>query len=159
MEKQWKMKWFKFLIYVELFLSAVSSLFGAYLYLTGAHYGTGMADAVYTYYGMGLRVFDRIIGVYCIALAVFTIIVRQRLAKYKAGAPALYLTLLVLRAVYTLVYIVGVYRLTGIFVAGAYPSQLTPEDIFGAIFGFTLIIAAFFANKTYFDKRASLFVN
>ena len=51
-----KMKWFKFVIWVQLFLAALSSLYTAFSLFTGSAY-LGSADTIYSYYP-GLKASD-----------------------------------------------------------------------------------------------------
>ena len=85
------MKWYKFIIYVQLFLGALSNVINGFMCLTGAHYGSGMADYIYDYYGFGLRIIDILMGVVSIGLAVIAVLVRQQLARYKKNSPMMYL--------------------------------------------------------------------
>ena len=82
------MKWFKFIIYVQLFLSALGNLILGIGLLAGTAYGeySGLVYAV----APALRAVDVVIGLALLALAAAAIVVRQRLARYLGrGAPAL----------------------------------------------------------------------
>lgn len=45
--QQLSMKWYNFVIWFQLFVSALFSLYNAVRYFTGAHYGEGSAELVY----------------------------------------------------------------------------------------------------------------
>ena len=80
------MKWYKALIYVILFLSALMNAAYGITLLTGAHYD-GMAALVYMAFG-SLRTLDGFVGLLSIALAVAAIVTRQKLA-HLGGKPML----------------------------------------------------------------------
>lgn len=57
--QQFPMKWFKFIIYFQLFLTMVTCVINAITYFSGLHYGGTMdAAMVYAYYGTGLKIID-----------------------------------------------------------------------------------------------------
>ncbi|MGM9536733.1 MAG: zinc ribbon domain-containing protein [Candidatus Onthomonas sp.] len=144
------MKWFKFIIYFQLFLSAITSLISGVSCLTGANYSTtGLVtpEEVYSTFP-GLRVVDLIVGVGVLVLAVLAIVVRQKLAHYRQGAPELYLTLLGADIALSVFYIVAASAVLGGPVLDA--STVSELVVSAVMIG---------ANKVYFDKRAELFVN
>ena len=158
------MKWYKFVIWVQLFLSALVSVGSALLLLTGAQYGHD-SDLAYSMIG-GLRVVDIIFA------AVFAIYVRQRLAGFKKGAPELYLRFIIIANVisisYNLIVVwLAVSTLTR-FLPGAnffdalgmlLESSSTQASLFQLVVSVIAVIVMYFLNRTYFNKRAHLFVN
>ncbi len=85
------MKWYKFVIYFQLFAGAVLYVYDAFQYATGMVYGgfqtAGMVFTVYP----GLQFLNYGMTAVSLALAVFAIVLRQRLARFKANAfPSLY---------------------------------------------------------------------
>lgn len=164
------MKWYKFVIWVQLFLSALVSAGSAFLLLTGAQYG-GDSDLAYSMIG-GLRVVDIIFALAQIGIAVFAIYVRQQLAGFKKGAPELYLRFIIIANVvsisYNLIVVwLAVSTLTR-FLPGAnffdalgmlLESSSTQASLFQLIVSVIAVIVMYFLNRTYFNKRAHLFVN
>lgn len=146
---QFPMKWFKFIIYFQLFLTMVTCVFNAITFFTGLHYGSAMdAAMVYAYYGMGLKVVDIIFGLIYIGIGVFAFLVRQKLAHFKKKAPQRYIGLLISTLAANLLYMMIVSILTGMFLLDA--------STIGNIIGNVIMIVI---NWIYFQKRTSLFIN
>lgn len=146
----YSMKWFKFVIYFQLFLSGLTSLISGVSCLTGANYSTtGLVtpEEVYSTFP-GLRAVDLIMGVGLLALAALAIVVRQKLAHYRRGAPKLYLMLLGANIALSALYI-----LAGSVMLG---TLLLDASTISELVVSTVMIGA---NKVYFDKRAELFAN
>lgn len=143
------MKWYKFVIWFQLFAGALTGLATGIATITGATYGE-YADLVYMLYD-GLKVIDVLYGVTLIALAAGYLYVRQELARFKAGAPYHYIQLLVAVTVLPIVYLLAATVVTGIDL----DELLGVSMIAGILANVTLAIV----SKYYFDRRASLFVN
>lgn len=151
---QYKMKWFKFLIYFALFLGAFVNLVFGFNYISGGIYfsqsnGQVTADTVYSVYGMGLKALDVIYGIVMLALAGFGIYTRSRLAKYKANAPMCVYVLYGAGTALTFVYNIALLAVTGlnqIFTVNSITSLITA-------------VVVILLNRKYFSKRASLFIN
>lgn len=136
--KQLGMKWFHFLIYFVLWLNAIVCAIEGVAVLAVS---TGTLDTVY--------------GVAMIAFALFCIITRSRLAKFKKGAPGN------LYAFYIFgnIVILLAYNIASLVLAGALnelPAMLLDPEFIGNIVGTIIILAI---NKVYFGKRKHLFVN
>ena len=144
-----QMKWYKFIIWVQLFLSALSLVGTGLMLLTGAHYGDAKG-LVYLVYG-GLQAVDIIFAIVFVALAVCCIIVRMNLAKFKKGAPTQYLTLLGANIAAQLVYALALAAITQVNVFQAMDSSAIVQIISSIV----MIIL----SKIYFDKREHLFTN
>lgn len=149
------MKWYKFLIYFALFFTVFSCIVNCVSLFTGAHYdalvtayygeGAGGSELIYQTYP-GIKIVDRVYGALGIIMAVVTLIMRSRLAKFKTKAAYQYI-------IYLLIFVV----------------LTTAYDICSAIIiksaDFTLVgadaalVARFFLEKLYFSKREHLFVN
>lgn len=142
------MKWYKFIIYVQLFLGALSNVVNGFMCLTGAHYGSGMADYIYDYYGFGLRIVDILMGVVSIGLAVIAVLVRQQLARYKKNSPMMYLGYVGITAVVSIVYTLFASLVVGML--------LFDSSTVSSLISSILIIVL---SITYFKKREHLFVN
>ncbi|MBR5093949.1 MAG: zinc-ribbon domain-containing protein [Oscillospiraceae bacterium] len=151
------MKWYKFIIYFQLFANAVSNVLNAGASFTGLHYSdtdpVGAAARTYASYP-ALKVLDWSYGFACLALAVFAILVRSSLANFKRQGPRLYYLLLIANLV------VGVldYVLAGV---------ISGVELSGALAGSSLALLGsgcatlimLILTKIYFDHRKDLFKN
>ena len=151
---EYKMKWYKFLIYFALFFGAFINFVFGFNYITGGIYfvqsdGQVSADMVYNVYGAGLKVLDVIEGIMMIAIAAFGIYTRIRLAKYKANAPMCVYILYGAGAGLTLLYNIALLAVTGL-------NQLTTVS---GITSLAVSVGFVLLNYAYFTKRKSLFVN
>ena len=145
------LKWYKFVIYVQLFAMAVVNLINGIYCLTGGHY-QGMADTVYEMLPTMLPL-DTAYGVLAIALAVFALVVRGQLANWKAAAPKLYLLLLSLNLGVSLLYNVAA---VAVVVNAGLPFNYNPN--YGTLISSTVTSVVMIAcNAVYFKKRAHLF--
>ena len=88
-QKELGMKWFHFVIYFQLFVSALVGLWNGFQLLTGRIYGEN-TDRVYSYFS-GLKGVDTIIGICYIAIAIFALVTRFMLADFKKCGPAMYI--------------------------------------------------------------------
>lgn len=154
MYKKYNMKWYKFLIYFLLFASALANLASGISNITGGIYasqsaGEVTADMVYSTFGSALKAADVILGIATIAIAVFTIYTRFRLAKYKANAPMCICIFYVANAALSLIYKVAATIITG-------------ENMVLNVSGIVSIIVTVvvvFLNHVYFSIRRELFIN
>lgn len=140
------MKWYKFLIYFELFGGAVINFVDGVNYCTGNIYTRrGLTAAqVYGLFGSALKVADIGFGIAMIALAAFGIYTRFRLAKFKKNGPVCLYLAYVFSLVFGLVY--------GIVVSGIIGTNSL--NIVSMIPTIVLLIC----NYIYFNKRKELFV-
>lgn len=141
------MKWYQFVIYVQLFLAAIAKGFEGIRTMTGKQYGDDK-NLVYLFYGSGLKVTDILYGIVCIGFAVAAILVRQMLAKKKVNAPKYYL----LYSGMTTVAALGYSILFFIFTKQS--SQIISAVISLIVIGIYIVL-----NYVYFQKRNHLFVN
>ena len=141
------MKWFKFIIYFQLFASMLMLIRDGYMAATGAHYG-GDAEFIYALWP-SLKTTDILYAIICFALAAFALYVRMSLAKYKEQGPKLYLTLLICNLVFPFLYLAAASLTTGISM-----SELFSADLIGGALALIILI---FVNKKYFNKRRHLF--
>ena len=111
MEKQFEkpMKWYKFVIYFQLFAAAVFNVGAGIIFFTGSHYGLDSFE-LKLFYGVlsNLKTLDICMGIVSIFLAVFAIIVRQKLAHFDEQGPKLYLSYQLITVGANLLYIVKV---------------------------------------------------
>ncbi len=166
MEKTKKqgMKWFHFLIYFWIWLKVISNVFSGISYLIRVYNKNFIlfAEELYTSYPV-LQHADLIVGVVSLLFAILFLVARFRLAKFKKGAPALYIkvnyTILFLNVVFsTCLDIVN-------FFASETAMQASPIHLFlistivSAILTFALNFLIYKLQKIYFKKREHLFVN
>lgn len=149
LEPEQGMKWFKFIIYVQLFLSMLSQVSSAILIFAGSQYGED-ADYIYFLYD-GLKAVDVIFGILSLGLAVLALAARQALARFKANGPKLYFTFLIANIVVGLIYIILVSIVTGVSM-----SMLVDTDLIAQLVTSAILLGV---NIVYFRKRTHLFVN
>ena len=147
-EVKYPMKWFKFLIYFGLFVGAIANAAFGVLYLTGFIYDIssgeeGVHELVYAFFS-NLKTVDVVFGVLFIALAVFGIYTRFRLAGYKKNGPACLIATYAASAIISFAYMLIVCIILGDF----------SDSDFGSI---VTSIAMIVLNYIYFKKRKSLF--
>ena len=145
------MAWFKFIIYFQLWAGAVLNFLNGIQALNGSQYSMQGVDAdlVYSVFP-GLETADMFYGIMALAMAVFAIVVRFRLAGYNSDGPNLYLAYLGAGIAISLIY--------GIWASSA----LSVEDItiniwpslIGSMIGSGIMLAC---NAVYFGKRKDLF--
>lgn len=145
--QQLPMKWYHFVIWFQLFASALASVYSAFMYFTGAHYGEGNAELVYLFYGNGLRILDIVMGICSVICIAWAIYARQQLRHYKRQAPTVYITYLGFNAVIVIVYLVFVLAITQEFL-------LDVKNVTNLVTSIVMIVL----NRVYFQKRSSLFV-
>ena len=140
------MKWFKFIIYFQLWAGMLVNLVTAGKYFTGAYY-EGNAEMVYRFFP-ALQPLDIVMGVFCLALAVYAVIVQRALAKFRAKGPMMYYLMYIVNTAVTVLYLI-----IGSIIIGQ--SAFTAE-VAGSIIGSIVML---FVNIPYFNNRKHLFVN
>ena len=140
------MKWFKFIIYFQLWAGMLVNLVTAGKYFTGAYY-EGNAEMVYRFFP-ALQPLDIVMGVFCLALAVYAVVVQRALAKFRAKGPMMYYLMYIVNTAVTVLYLI-----IGSIIIGQ--SAFTAE-VAGSIIGSLVMI---FINIPYFNNRKHLFVN
>ena len=122
--------------------------------MTGAHYtdstGENYADWIYDVFS-GLKAIDIIMGVICIALAIYALFVRAMLAEYKQIGPKLFIAMYAIDIVTMLIYAILVACVTSLSIGDV----MTIIDIKDVVINIFWIVI----NKIYFDNRKHLFVN
>ena len=140
------MKWFKFIIYFQLWASMLVYLVTAGKYLTGAYY-EGSAEMVYDFFP-ALQPLDIVMGVFCLALAVYAVVVQRALAKFRAKGPMMYYLMYIVNTAVTVLYLI-----IGSIIIG---QSVFTAEVAGSIIGSLVMI---FINIPYFNNRKHLFVN
>lgn len=141
-----QMKWYKFVVYFQLFFSSFISVVSGIQYFTGSQYGSS-AYMVYRYYG-GLKILDITMGILFICIAVFAIYTRQLLRHYKKQGPTLYLTFLAGNTIVNLAYMLIASAIVG-----------TNQFNLLMVLYMIVLIVLIGLNSVYFQKRKSLFIN
>ena len=154
LKNKYPMKWFKFLIYFALFFGAFIEFVMGLNYIMGTIYlaqtnGNVSAEMVYAIYGTPLKIWDVIYGLTILGAAVFSIITRFALSKYKKNGPKFLYILYIAGAVLGLIYNIGVVLITGIGGTAIFTSSV----------GMIMTGIIVFANYKYFSKRSELFCN
>ena len=139
------MKWFKFIIYFQLFANALLSLSNGVRLVTGLHY-LGEAERVYAVFP-ALKTVDTLSGACSFLFAAMAIFTRMRLARFRRRAPWLYCGLLVANILDAMVYDFCVMAVTQINIWDA-------QTIVRPFVCLCMLIA----NVVYFKRRADLFV-
>ena len=160
MEKQFEkpMGWYKFIIYFQLFAAAVFNVGAGIIFFTGSHYGLDSFE-LKLFYGVlsNLKTLDICMGIVSIFLAVFAIIVRQKLAHFDEQGPKLYLGYQLITVGVNILYI-------AIAVIIIYQTLGGTSDDIWSMFASSYAncgmgISMYVANKVYFDNRKEYFVN
>lgn len=152
------MKWFKFIIYFQLFANCFFNLVTGILYLNGTIYITqGLTEKqVELAYELlpDFQSLDQFYGIAMIIIGIFAIIVRQFLAKYKKNGPTFYYVFLAVNMILPIVYMVALSSIMQELDAG---SNLFDASSMGS--SVAVSIAMLVANIGYFNKRKHLFQN
>ena len=149
-QTEYKMGWYKFLIYFSLFAGALKSLSGGFSMLTGAHYGDVDPELVYSVFA-GMQFVDILFGVVLIGIAGFCIYVRQCLSRYRRNGPKMLNYLYITDLSVSLLYLFGASLVSGISIA-----ELIDASTVSSLISSCVMLAI---NTSYFKKRASLFIN
>lgn len=151
------MKWFKFIIYFQLFAAAVLNSLTAVCIFTGTQYTTDVfngesfetitAEFIYSVYP-GLHTADMMFAVFALLTAAAAIYVRQQLAHFRPGAPKKFLLYLLISLLGSVLYAAATCVIMADFSVFA---QNMPNLIATA--------ALLVINCIYFKKRTYLFVS
>ncbi len=154
--RQIGMNWFKFIIWVQLFLSALVGAVNGIRLCTGSIYvqdGQDLRDLIYSMID-GLKGCDVTFGIIFLLLAGAAIFVRFQLSGFKTNGPVFYVGYLSVVLLATIAYIITVSSIISKYGAGI-GDILSPSIIAQLITSFVLIIV----NIIYFKNRKHLFVN
>ena len=143
------MKWHKFLIYFSLWMGALGCLVTAFQLMTGAHYGSGMADMVYSYF-KALKTVDVIFGLLYIAIGIFMIYTHFQLSNLKIGAPRKLTLVYILQLAGSIGYILLAASIINVSLAEVVDSQM--------IASLLTSVVMIFVNRVYYGKRSHMFV-
>ena len=143
------MNWFKFIIYFQLFASALLTFFTGMLTITGEHYG-GYADMVYSTFGSGLQIVDIIYGLCSFVIVGVALLARQNLAKFRAKGISQYFVVMGGAVVLGILYYIVVSIITKI----AFFDLMIPSSIASLATSVLMLCL----NVAYFNNRRQLFV-
>ena len=145
-----KMKWYKFIIYFQLFVFAALSLYSAFNIISGAQFGE-YAESVYDRWH-SVQIIDYIYGAATFGFGVWAIFVRQELKKFKAKGPLHY---------YLVTGIGGVAITVLYYFALSFITKFPLSELFdkSSLSNITVCICLLIYNIRYFRERAELFVN
>ena len=142
------MNWYKFLIWIALWVSAAVNILFGFQYVTG---GAQTEEMLAQF--PALSSIDRFYGILTLGMGVLALITRFALANYKKNAPSLIVGLHIYGLVISLGY--------NAIVLGITSSTYEPVDLIitGMSVGVTVIINAALigCNYVYFKKRKRVF--
>lgn len=152
---QFPMKWYKFLIYFALFFSAFISFVTGIIYITGSIYniqtgGQVTGEMVYYFYS-SMKPVDVCYGLALLATAVFSIVTRMQLAKFKRTGPMCVYILYIAGVVISCMYAVGVSTAMQVDLGEVFSSNMIVSIVTSVV----MVIL----NYIYFSKRQALFCN
>ncbi len=142
------MKWYKFVIYFQLFFGAFVQAASAVAYFTGMYYGKGAA-LIYMLHG-SLRALDISMGIVSLAAAALSIYARQRLCKFKKNAVYVYYAVLIINLLQSVLYLI----LSSVILGQSNENFSVQLD--GVILSAAVLLSC---NYIYFGKRKHLFCN
>ena len=155
------MAWYKFVIWVQLWVSAVIFIGAGITILTGSHY-RGRASLVY---GLipSLHTVDILFGLSLLAFAAYCVYTRFALAKFRRSGPTHYLWVYGLSIIIPVFYLICVYMVVnnyaGDFVSFSFSDLMGSDSMTELIVYIVIDIIMIVVNKIYFGKRKHLFVN
>ena len=147
------MKWYRFVVYFQLFASCTVNFLTALSVFTGSLYGLQkdmLLQACPT-----LTVINIVYGILLLGMCVLALVAREKLHGFYKVGPRLYMLHIFLQALLSLVYAILVTSATVQLeqvVAGL-------PDLFSAIAGFFGTCLLLVCNIQYFDRRKKLFTN
>ena len=148
-EKKLGMKWFYFLIYFSLWAGAIFNFItGVKLYNGSVYESQGLtAEEVYSFFP-GLSGIDMVFSIIYMVFAIYQIVVRFYLARFKLNAPRMLLLMYLFALIVELLYIIVASVIAKTFLASA-------GEIIITIVGNGIML---YANYIYFENRNELFI-
>ncbi len=142
------MKWYKFVVNVQLFLSMFMSIYNGGIYFKEAVDADN--EERYTVIPE-IRVLNIVFGIIQFLYVGFLVVIRYRMVKFKKNAPALYILNFVIQIILAWAWIGMFITYTGI---GYDDYSSTLSDTFFKTFGWVIYIVL---NISYFKKRKFMF--
>lgn len=140
------MRWFKFVINVQLILSVIGYFIACLCYLMGAYYGEN-AELVYEVFP-AMESLDVGMALISIGLAAYSIVVRVHLAKFNRSGPLMLHILLGISIGVSLCYQVAAMVIT-------HQNLIVASNVCTIIASIVMLAC----NCIYFGKRKELFKN
>lgn len=137
-QNTYPMKWHKFLIYFQLFVSAILNLYHSVQFFRALFSdpdGFGLWSVICIFFGAA-----------CVVLAVWAIYVRFRLAGFRKNGPKLYILFLAINCVFQVLNVIISF--------GGDVYEISSE-----VSGLITIGVMLALSNIYYKKRADLFVN
>ncbi len=148
------MGWFKFIIYFQLFATALMSLYNAYAFISGSIYNIAGATPAMIYKRFpSLKTVGIICGLIYLAVAGVAIYTRFQLAGFKKNGPIMYFVVIGMVIFATAIYLIGV--ASAVSKQGLSASRAITPNTYGILAGYITLIVV---NVIYFNKRKKLFV-
>lgn len=151
-QKPLGMKWFKFLIYFQLFVASLVSLLTGVFLFTGKIYTGASAEEVellYMYFP-NLKIFNLCMGVVYVVLCILYLVTRFMLSGYRKAGPAMLIAMYVGSLLISVLLVLITLQLVDGVV---YEINIT--TITSVVTSIVMIVC----NIIYFKKRKHLFIN
>lgn len=149
----YKMKWYKFIIYFQLFAGALGAVLSGVVYYFFVKLAPSDIEV-----SLALNIANICYSAIYIASGIFALFVRHQMVKYKKNAPLLYNVYLLLNGVLPMIVLIPIKLMI--------PDITFVDYIFKAknyilADGITLVMACIMVwlNSIYFGKRKGLFVH
>ena len=145
------MKWHKFLVYFSLWAGALANLWNGIQAMTGLQY-KGSAETVYRMFP-GMKGADTVFGGMCIVISVLLVITAVSLLKFKANGPKLLTLAYAVSVTACLIYVIWV-----AVILSRYGADVR-SALSSTFMSLVISVIMIFVNRSYYRKRAHLFVN
>ena len=148
------MNWYSFLIYFLLWAGAVINLINGFQLITGIEV-TDLIEfssfsALYSYFP-GLKALDIVYGLLIVSLAVYEIVVRFALARYKKDGPRMLIRFYIANTVIPVAYLLIALAIVNVPLSAVISTRYVLSLVWSVV--------VIFLNRIYFKKRERLFVN
>ena len=153
--QQLGMNWFKFIIYVQLFLTSLGALYNAYQLLSGKIYDNDQgvtAEQIFRLFP-SLKTVGIVSGLLFLVVAGGAIFTRFQLAGFKKNGPMFYFIVIGIIIFANFIYIIA--AVSEVKKYGFPASAIVQPSIVGQIIGYIILVVC---NIIYFNNRKKLFV-
>ena len=153
--QQLGMNWFKFIIYVQLFLTSLGALYNAYQLLSGKIYDNDQgvtAEQIFRIFP-SLKTVGFVSGILFLVVAGGAIFTRFQLAGFKKNGPMFYFIVIGSIIFANFIYVIA--AVSEVKKYGFPASSIVQPSIVGQIIGYVILVVC---NIIYFNNRKKLFV-
>ncbi|MBP5191980.1 MAG: hypothetical protein J6Z74_01410 [Eubacterium sp.] len=153
--QQLGMNWFKFIIYVQLFLTSLGALYNAYQLLSGKIYDNDQgvtAEQIFRIFP-SLKTVGFVSGILFLVVAGGAIFTRFQLAGFKKNGPMFYFIVIGIIIFANFIYVIA--AVSEVKKYGFPASSIVQPSIVGQIIGYVILVVC---NIIYFNNRKKLFV-